>query len=97
MHLIGSGLISLVGYNVLLLKNLYQYIRSWTLEFNGVLSWVRKLIARAPNLLVISFSGMDCLTIPMQMTQLYMTMDHPNDDWQDGLARIELCVSEIRE
>ena len=29
--------------------------------------------------------------------QLYMTMDHSNNDWQDGLARIELCVSEIRE
>ena len=30
-------------------------------------------------------------------TQLYMTMDHSNNNWQDGLARIELCVSEIRE
>ena len=30
-------------------------------------------------------------------TQLYMTMDHSNNDWMDGLARIELCVSEIRE
>ena len=30
-------------------------------------------------------------------TQLYMTMDHPNNDWRDGFARIELCVSEIRE
>ena len=30
-------------------------------------------------------------------TQLYMTMDHSNNDWLDGLARIELCVSEIRE
>ena len=30
-------------------------------------------------------------------TQLYMTMDHSNNDWQDGLARIELCISEIRE
>ena len=30
-------------------------------------------------------------------TQLYMTMDHYNNDWRDGLARIELCVSEIRE
>ena len=26
-----------------------------------------------------------------------MTMDHSNNDWRDGLARIELCVSEIRE
>ena len=30
-------------------------------------------------------------------SQLYMTMDHSNNDWRDGLARIELCVSEIRE
>ena len=30
-------------------------------------------------------------------TQMYMTMDHSNTDWRDGLARIELCVSEIRE
>ena len=30
-------------------------------------------------------------------TQLYMTMGHSNNDWRDGLARIELCVSEIRE
>ena len=26
-----------------------------------------------------------------------MTMDHSNNDWRDGLAHIELCVSEIRE
>ena len=30
-------------------------------------------------------------------TQLYLTMDHSNNDCRDGLARIELCVSEIRE
>ena len=29
--------------------------------------------------------------------QLYMTIDHSNNDWRDGLTRIELCVSEIRE
>ena len=29
--------------------------------------------------------------------QLYMTMDHSNNNWRDGLARIQLCVSEIRE
>ena len=28
-----------------------------------------EFIACTPNLLVISFSGMDCLTIPMQMTR----------------------------
>ena len=26
-----------------------------------------------------------------------MAMDHSKNDWRDGLARIELCVSEIRE
>ena len=30
-------------------------------------------------------------------TQLYMTMDHSNNNWWDGLAHIQLCVSEIRE
>ena len=30
-------------------------------------------------------------------TQLYMTMDHSNNNWRDGLTRIQLCVSEIRE
>ena len=30
-------------------------------------------------------------------TQLYMTMDHSNNNWRDGLVRIKLCVSEIRE
>ena len=26
-----------------------------------------------------------------------MTMDHSNNNWRDGLARIQLCVSGIRE
>ena len=26
-----------------------------------------------------------------------MTIDHSNNDWRDGLTRIEFCVSEIRE
>ena len=30
-------------------------------------------------------------------TQLYMTMDHVNNDWRDGLARIELFITEIRK
>ena len=33
-----------------------------------VLFLVQRFIACTPNLLVILFSGMDCLTIPMQMT-----------------------------
>ena len=32
----------------------------------------------------------------MQMTHSYMTMDHSNN-WRDGLACIQFCVSEIRE
>ena len=46
---------------------------------------------------MISFSGMDCHHSYADDTQLYMTMDHSNNDWWDGLTRIELCVSEIRE
>ena len=30
-------------------------------------------------------------------TQLYMTMDYSSNNWRDGLARIKICVSEIRE
>ena len=30
-------------------------------------------------------------------TQLYMIMDNSNNNWRDGLARFQLCVSEIRE
>ena len=30
-------------------------------------------------------------------TQLYKTMDHSNNNWRDGLSRIQLCVSGIRE
>ena len=30
-------------------------------------------------------------------TQLYMTMDHSNNNWRDGLTHIILCVSEIKE
>ena len=37
-------------------------------ELDLVLCWVREFIACTLNLLVISFSGMDCLTIPVQMT-----------------------------
>ena len=29
--------------------------------------------------------------------QLYMTRDHSNNNWRDGLAHIKLCVSEIKE
>ena len=29
-------------------------------------------------------------------TQLYMTMDHSNNNWRDGLACIQLCISVIR-
>ena len=37
-------------------------------------------IACTPNLLVTSFSGMDCHHSYADDTQLYMTMDHPNNN-----------------
>ena len=70
---------------------------SLALESHRVLFWVRRFMACTPNLLVTSFSGMDCLITLMQMTHSYMTMDHSNNNWRYGLARIQLCVSEIRE
>ena len=34
----------------------------------------------------------------MQMAHsYYMTMDHSNNNWRDGLVRIQLCISEIKE
>ena len=30
-------------------------------------------------------------------TQLYMTMDHSNNNWRDGLARIQLCVYRCKQ
>ena len=45
---------------------------------------------------MISFSGLSHHSYADDM-QLYMTMDHSNNDWRDGLVCIELCVSEIRE
>ena len=50
-------------------------------------------MACTPYLLVTSFSGMDFLIIVMQMTLSY----HSNNNWRDGPARIQLCVSKIRE
>ena len=29
--------------------------------------------------------------------QLYMTMDHSNNNWRGGLTHIQLCVSEVTE
>ena len=62
------------------------------MESHKVLFGVRRFIACTPNhwheLSRHSYAD---------DTQLYMTMDHSNTDWRDGLARIELCVSEIRE
>ena len=43
------------------------------------------------------FSGMEYHHSYADDTQLYMTMDHSNNNWRDGLARIHLWVSEIRE
>ena len=66
------------------------------LESHRVLLWVRIFIACTPNLLVTSFSGMSHHSYAND-TQFYMTIDLSNNNWRDGLARIQLCVSEIRE
>ena len=98
MRLIGSGLISPVGYSVLLLKTLYPEIRSLALESHRVLFWVRRFIActTKPVSDIIQRHGLSHHSYADD-TQLYMTMDHSNNNWRDGLARIQLCVSEIRE
>ena len=83
MHLIGSGLISLVGYSVLLLDTMYQ-----VLDFG--------VHVHQPVSDIIQLHGLSHHSYADD-TQLYMTMDNSNNDWRDGLARIELCVSEIRE
>ena len=36
-------------------------------------------------------------TFVLDVEQLYMTMDHSNNNWWDGRARVQLYVSEIRE
>ena len=46
---------------------------------------------------MISFSGMDCHHSYADDMQLYIIMDHSNNDWRDGPAHFELCISEIRE
>ena len=97
MHLIGSGLISLVGYSVLLLKTAVSVDQelAFGVPQGSVLG--PRIYCMYTNLLVISFRrhGLSHHSYADD-TQLYMTVDHSNNDWRDGLARIELCVSEIR-
>ena len=46
------------------------------------------------NLLVTSFSGMGLSHHSYaDDTQLYMTMDHSNNNWWDGLARISIVCN----
>ena len=98
MHLLGSGLISPVGYSVWLKQTLYPEIRSLALESHRVLFWVRRFIACTPKPVsdIIQRHGLNHHSYADD-THLYMTMDHSNNNWRDGLARIQLCVSEIRE
>ena len=95
MHLIGSGLISLVGYSVLLLKTLYQEL-DFGVPQGSVLGPIIYCMYTKPVSDIIERHGLSHHSYADD-TQLYMTMDHSNNDWRDGLARIELCVSEIRE
>ena len=53
-------------------KKVEPKIRSLALESHRVLFWVRRFIACTPNLLVTSFSDMDCLITLMQMTHSYI-------------------------
>ena len=61
------------------------------------------LIVVSKKIYTYTFSGIDIQWHGLSHhsyaddTQLYMTMDHSNNDWRDGLASIELCISEIRE
>ena len=92
MHLIGSGRISLVGY--------YSVSVDQELDFGvpqgSVLSPRIYYMYTKPVSDIIQRHGLSHHSYADD-TQLYMTMDHSNNDWRDGLARIELCVSEIRE
>ena len=54
------------------IESLYPGIRSLALESHRVLFWVRRYIACTPNLLVTSFSSMDCLITLMQVTHSYI-------------------------
>ena len=95
MYLIGSGLISLVGYSVFLLKTLYQEL-DFGVPQGSVLGPRIYCMYTKPVSDIIQRHGLSHHSYADD-TQLYMTMDHSNNDWRDGLARIELCVSEIRE
>ena len=66
-------------------------MRSLVLEFHRV----RRCIACTANL-IIQQHGLSHHSFADD-TQLYMTMDHSNNNWRYGLARIQLCVSDIRE
>ena len=95
MHLIGSGVISLVGYSVLLLQTLYQEL-DFGVPQGSVLGTRIYCMYTKPVSDIIQRHGLSHHSYADD-TQLYMTMDHSNNDWRDGLARIELCVSEIWE
>ena len=91
MHLIGSGLISLVGYSVLLLKALYPVDQE--LDFGvsqgSVLGPRIYCMYTKPVSDIIQRRGLSHHSYADD-TQLCMTMDHSNNDWRDGLARIEI-------
>ena len=97
MHLIGSGLISLVEYSVLLLKTVsVDQKLDFGVPQGSVLGPRIYCMYTKPVSDIIQRHGLSHHSYADD-TQLYMTINHSNNDWRDGLARIELCVSEIRE
>ena len=97
MHLIVSGLISPIGCSVYLLKTVYVDQELGFGSPQGSVLGPKMYYIYTKHVSDISqrhgLSHHSCA----DDTQLYMTMDHSNNNWRDGLSHIELCVSEIRE
>ena len=94
MHLIGSGLISLVRYSVVLLKTVsVDQELDFAVPQGSVLGPRMYCMYTKPVSDIVQRHGLSHHSYADD-TQLYMTMDHSNTDWRDGLARILLiCVS----
>ena len=91
MGLIGSGLISPVGYSVSVDQELGFGVPQGSVLGPNIYCMYTKPVSD-----IIQRHGLSHHSYA-DGTQLYLTMDHSKNYWRDGLARIELCVSEIRE